>query len=378
MNTRRFASTLFVVVAAVVAISDRPSAYNPYGWKWGTLPVPYYINPANGDVLESTAIAAIQAGADAWMLQADTPFSFHFAGLTNGTTLANNGRNEVFFRDASSGGTIAATYFWYSGGRALDADIVFWDGAYTFFAGTSGCNTGLYIEDVATHEFGHALGLNHSSVAEATMVSGTSYCSTFKRSLDADDIQGLGALYPGGSTAPVANPPTVRILTPTSGSSFPVGTVVTLSGSASDPEDGDLSSTIVWRSNLQGLLGTGHSNLAVSLTAGTHTITASATDSNGATSQATVTVSITNPPPSSGVTLTGTARKAKGLQKADLKWSGAAWTSVDIVRNGTRRATTSNLGSYTDNIDVKGAGAYNYTVCDSGTTTCSNVVTLTF
>jgi len=31
------------------------------------------------------------------------------------------------------------------------------NGAFTFVAGTSGCSGGMFIEDVATHEFGHAL-----------------------------------------------------------------------------------------------------------------------------------------------------------------------------------------------------------------------------
>jgi hypothetical protein len=41
-------------------------------------------------------------------------------------------------------------------------------------------------------------------------------------------------------------------------------------------------------------------------------------------------------------------------------------------------ATVANSGSYTDNINARGGGSYTYRVCEAGTTTCSNTVTVTF
>ena len=178
MRTSRITRIVFALAAVLFVTGLRPSAYNLLGWKWGTLQVPFYLNPANADIYESEAIAAIDSAAAAWSQQANTPFAFYRAGFTTSTTVTNNGRNEVFFRDGSNGAAIATTYYWYSGDRALDADIVLWDGVYTFFTGSSGCAGGFYLEDVATHEFGHVVGLGHSSVADATMVSGQGYCST--------------------------------------------------------------------------------------------------------------------------------------------------------------------------------------------------------
>ncbi len=100
------------------------------------------------------------------------------------------------FRNASSGSAIATTYWWTSGTAIVDSDMVFWDGAFTFFAGSSGCSGGFYIEDIAAHEFGHALGLGHSEFVDATMYPSTSHCNTSNRTLDADDIAGVRALYP--------------------------------------------------------------------------------------------------------------------------------------------------------------------------------------
>jgi hypothetical protein len=102
----------------------------------------------------------------------------------------------VLFRNASSGSAIATTYWWSSGTRILDADIVFWDAAFTFFAGSSGCSGGFYIEDIAVHEFGHALGLGHSASVDASMFPSVTACNIRNRSLDADDIAGVRSIYP--------------------------------------------------------------------------------------------------------------------------------------------------------------------------------------
>ena len=82
--------------------------------------------------------------------------------MTTNTSALDN-RNVVMFRNSSSGSAVATTYTWYSGGERVDSDIIFWDGAYQFFTGTTGCSMGAYIEDIATHELGHTLGLGHSS-----------------------------------------------------------------------------------------------------------------------------------------------------------------------------------------------------------------------
>ena len=255
MTTSRITRILAALATVLFVAGGPSSAYNPLGWKWAELDVPFYLNPVNADIYESAAIVAIDSAAAAWSQQANTPFTFHRAGFTNSTTINYNGRNEVFFRNASNGTAIATTYVWSSGDLMLETDIVFWDGAYRFFTGSSDCAGGFYVEDVATHEFGHALGLGHSAVADATMVSGQGYCSTFKRSLELDDRQGIEALYP----AVAANPPAVRIVTPASGATFAADSVVTLTGTAQDAEDGDLTRQIEWSSSVQGWLGNGGS-----------------------------------------------------------------------------------------------------------------------
>jgi hypothetical protein len=115
------------------------------------------------------------------------------------------------------------------------------------------------------------------------------------------------------------------------------------------------------------------------LSAGTHTITASVTDSGGMGSSSSVTITVAAASSiTSGPSLSARGYKTKGLQKADLSWSGLSAGQTDVYRNNVRVTTTSNSGSYTDNIGNRGSGSYSYRVCDAGTSTCSNSVTVSF
>ena len=197
---------------AAFAILDRdPLAYSLSGPKWPQPQTPYFVNAANLDVPSANAIAALRAGADAWLQQANA-FQFVYAGPSTQTANTFDSVNLVVFRNASSGSAIATTYWWSSGSQIVDADIVFWDGAFRFFTGSTGCSGGFYIEDIAAHEFGHALGLGHSASTSATMYFSTASCNVANRSLDADDIAGVQALYPPLPLIP--RPPTgLRVVT---------------------------------------------------------------------------------------------------------------------------------------------------------------------
>jgi len=108
---------------------------------------------------------------------------------------------------------------------------------------------------------------------------------------------------------------------------------------------------------------------------GTYDVTLTVTDNGGATSSITISVSVSDQ--SGAITLTVTGYKNKGLQKADLMWSGAIGGSVEVHRDGELIASTGNNGFYTDNIDLRGGGSYVYEVCELGGT-CSNEATAQF
>lgn len=111
---------------------------------------------------------------------------------------------------------------------------------------------------------------------------------------------------------------------------------------------------------------------------GSHSLSSKAYDAAGNVgSSAATSVTVSNSS-GSGITLSASGYKVKGLQKVDLSWSGASSTSVDIHRNGALIVTTANDGFHTDNIDKTGGGSYTYKLCEAGTSTCSNEAAVTF
>ena len=218
---RRTSLTAFAAGAALLVLTGGLTAYSTYA-KWADGAATFYVNPANADNAlqagrtDADIVNALWAGMDAWNTQSGTSFRFNYGGQSSDTATALDYRNVIFFRNASSGGAIASTYSWWnSSNQLLDSDIIFWDSGFSFYTGSTGCGTtpanpttqtvgnSAYVEDVATHELGHALGLNHSGDPAATMYPSYSYCSQEMRSLGADDIAGARSLYGNGSPQPL-------------------------------------------------------------------------------------------------------------------------------------------------------------------------------
>ena len=94
----------------------------------------------------------------------------------------------------------------------------------------------------------------------------------------------------------VNDAPIITLISPLDNSIFLLDELIDFTGTATDVEDGDLTSVISWTSSKDGLFGTGGSLIHSNLSEGTHVITASISDSQGAGSIDSITISIQSDP----------------------------------------------------------------------------------
>ncbi|HEY3189775.1 MAG TPA: DNRLRE domain-containing protein, partial [Solirubrobacteraceae bacterium] len=180
-----------------------------------------------------------------------------------------------------------------------------------------------------------------------------------------------------------ADSPTVTIAQPPSEASYFVGDAITLQASAHDGAGVDLSTHVVWTSNLAGPLGTG-AVVTTSLGEGTHTVTASVTDGQDLTGSSQITLTVTPPPPgntaplvtitaptvgqtlasSAPITFTG---GASDLEDGDLT-AAISWTSDRDGALGTGGTITHMLSEGTHQLTA--------TVTDRGGLSATAIVTV--
>ncbi|HUH12939.1 MAG TPA: S8 family serine peptidase, partial [Longimicrobiales bacterium] len=110
-------------------------------------------------------------------------------------------------------------------------------------------------------------------------------------------------------------------------------------GSGSSDSDGTISS-YAWDFG-DGATGGGVTVSHTYASGNTYSVKLTVTDDGGATGSQTQSVSVSS---SSGgaISLSATGYKVKGRMHADLAWSGATSTNVDVYRNGSLIATTAN------------------------------------
>jgi len=163
--------------------------------------------------------------------------------------------------------------------------------------------------------------------------------------------------------------PSASITAPADGSVVTQGDVVTFAGTGSDPEDGALTgASLVWTSSLDGQIGTGVTFMTTLLSVGTHTVTLTATDSQG--QAGTASLQITVNPQAARLTVTpGFAALDVGgmttLSVAAFDATGAPITSPPLTvvsRNGAvasapSTAVTGVATGVTDVVVTSGMGA---------------------
>jgi myo-inositol-hexaphosphate 3-phosphohydrolase len=128
-------------------------------------------------------------------------------------------------------------------------------------------------------------------------------------------------------------PPTLAITEPADGTTVAFGTPLALSAVATDAVDGDLSAAVEWASDRDGVLGSGATVIATALSMGPHIVTATVTNSGGATATASVGVTV------QGTLLFGSTADAGVREDAPDKNYGASRSlTIDTAPSPEKRA----------------------------------------
>ncbi len=222
-TTGRRVCSVSLALFLILALGTPVAAFRTLGTTWRSNPR-YHINPSFPDTeLSGTAeqqVEILRAAASAWTTQSSANFEFVFADTSTRTGFnTTDGINNISWVDADGGAAVAATLVDGIGDRATGFDIVFfgstggvpnrWNGPRDPAPGT------LDIAGVAVHEFGHALGLDHTSTRDATMFATVGQRALPARTLHEDDRDGVEFLYDVVAGQDLA--PTVIFLEPAFG-----------------------------------------------------------------------------------------------------------------------------------------------------------------
>ena len=167
-------------------------------------------------------------------------------------------------------------------------------------------------------------------------------------------------------------PPTVTISEPADNTTAYAGDWLIFSATASDSEDGDLSSDLSWSSSLDGNLGQGASVQTSTLSLGTHVITATVTDSADNSDSDTVNVTISDPVQNNApVANTDNASVDQdssvviNVLSNDTDADGDSLT-IGSVTPGANGSVTNNGSTvtYTPNASFAGNDSFSYNVND--------------
>jgi hypothetical protein len=175
------------------------------GVRLKSLPVDYVINPVNPDNLgKGLVVSEIMEAADEW----DTHTASSLFGtawidyMADWDSNAPDGRNEFVFENYPDDGVIAVTVVWgYFSGPPSIREIVEFDILFNtdfYWGDASGGSYVMDLQNIATHELGHGLGLDdlyETTCLEETMFGYSSEGEIDKRTLEAGDIVGLEKLY---------------------------------------------------------------------------------------------------------------------------------------------------------------------------------------
>lgn len=172
-------------------------------WHWDSA--------GSADVSDDSEYYAVKRAFQSWqdIAESNALFVQQQVGAYNG--IGSSSTHWVTFDENNSTGyfpggssivAITPLTFYLSNGVIIDADIVFNGKNYKFSTkGTAGTYD---IQDVATHEIGHFLGLDHSGLVGSSMFPYVAPVQWIHRSPSTDDAAGAADIYPKGITGQIS------------------------------------------------------------------------------------------------------------------------------------------------------------------------------
>lgn len=190
---------------------------------WGVRTVPWWLSSAVADLSGGQGENEAVRSFAAWSDPECTDLTFPLAGIREDliSEYLEGGSNQnavTLVPDwPYQPGAIALTTIAYdpATGLVLDADIEL-NGSFGFdvLEERDTCaaeETAMDLRNTLTHEVGHLVGLDHPPASEryadTTMFASAPPCETSKRSLAADDLEGLCAIYPAEASTRPCFPP---------------------------------------------------------------------------------------------------------------------------------------------------------------------------
>jgi len=166
--------------------------------KWPST-VSYVINPVNPvQTLDETFVTnAISTSAETWDVETSKELMNRYTIDYTAKYGVQNYENAITFGDYPTTGVIAVTTTWYNPATKaiVEFDIMF-DTDWTWGDATD--TTIMDLQNIATHELGHGVGLAdiyNTTCSAVTMYGYSNNGDIQKRTLEAPDIKGLQTLY---------------------------------------------------------------------------------------------------------------------------------------------------------------------------------------